>query len=210
MLVAGWGVADVRAHAPAETPEVARRTVLSPASDDDLEAARRHIREGIVREDLTQREIIEWIDFAEEVKEAVKDRLSVTERIFRAVRTPWVVFGFIAQATFMMRFVLQIIASERKKRSYVPVAFWYLSLIGGLMLFAYALARRDPVFVLGQGLGIGIYARNLILIYRRRTVFNGRVDERQQRQDASRAIGEDLNSESFDSDNRNSDDSGTP
>ncbi|MCK4660772.1 MAG: lipid-A-disaccharide synthase N-terminal domain-containing protein [Phycisphaerae bacterium] len=74
----------------------------------------------------------------------------------------------MAQFAFMMRFVLQLIASERKKRSYVPVAFWYLSLVGGTMLFIYAFKLRDPVFILGQGLGCLIYIRNLLLIRKRK------------------------------------------
>ncbi len=69
----------------------------------------------------------------------------------------------------MLRFVVQWIASERKKRSVVPVAFWWLSLAGGLSLLAYYIHRRDPVFVFGQGLGCAIYIRNLVLIHRRRT-----------------------------------------
>jgi len=77
--------------------------------------------------------------------------------------------------------VEQIIASERRGRSYVPVAFWYFSLIGGLMLFAYALKLRDPVFVFGQGLGCFIYLRNLILIHKLRQDVSGRVAERRQR-----------------------------
>ena len=80
---------------------------------------------------------------------------------------PWVLFGFGAQFCFMMRFVVQWISSERRKRSHVPVAFWYLSLAGGLMLFTYAVHRADPVFILGQGLGCFIYVRNLMLIHRR-------------------------------------------
>ncbi len=81
---------------------------------------------------------------------------------------PLGLFGLAAQAMFMFRFVIQWFASERRGRSYVPVAFWYLSLIGGLMLLAYATVRQDPVIMLGQLLGIAIYARNLVLIYRRR------------------------------------------
>ncbi len=81
---------------------------------------------------------------------------------------PWVLFGFAAQFMFMMRFVIQWIASERAQRSHVPVAFWYFSLAGGIMLLSYAIKRADPVFMLGQGLGCFIYIRNLILIYRRR------------------------------------------
>lgn len=80
---------------------------------------------------------------------------------------PWVIFGFLAQGCFMMRFVVQWISSERKQRSHVPVAFWYFSLAGGMMLLTYAIHRRDPVFILGQSLGLLIYSRNLVLIYRR-------------------------------------------
>ncbi|HUU85426.1 MAG TPA: lipid-A-disaccharide synthase N-terminal domain-containing protein [Phycisphaerae bacterium] len=84
-----------------------------------------------------------------------------------ALATPWVVFGFAAQFMFGMRFVVQWIASERRRRSYVPVAFWYLSVCGGLMLLIYAIYRRDPVFMAGQSLGLVIYLRNLVLIHRR-------------------------------------------
>ncbi|KAB6715799.1 lipid A biosynthesis protein [Roseobacter sp. TSBP12] len=80
----------------------------------------------------------------------------------------WVVFGLAAQLMFTARFLLQWIASERAKDSVMPVAFWYFSLIGGVMLLAYALYRRDPVFILGQALGVFIYARNLWLIYAKR------------------------------------------
>lgn len=80
----------------------------------------------------------------------------------------WVVFGFAAQAMFTGRFLVQWIASERAKDSVVPVAFWYFSLAGGLMLLAYALYRMDPVFILGQALGVLIYVRNLTLIYAKR------------------------------------------
>lgn len=76
----------------------------------------------------------------------------------------WVVLGFVAQASFMMRFVVQWLASERAKRSVVPVAFWFFSLIGGLLLLIYAIQRKDPVFIAGQALGLVIYIRNLWLI----------------------------------------------
>lgn len=81
---------------------------------------------------------------------------------------PLGLFGLAAQAMFMLRFVVQWFASERRGRSYVPIAFWYFSLIGGLMTLAYAYLRQEPVFMLAQALGITIYVRNLILIYRRR------------------------------------------
>jgi lipid-A-disaccharide synthase-like uncharacterized protein len=78
----------------------------------------------------------------------------------------WLTIGFLGQGLFSMRFIVQWIKSERMKRSVVPLAFWYFSLAGGAALFIYALHREDPVFVLGQGLGIFIYLRNLWLIYR--------------------------------------------
>ena len=76
----------------------------------------------------------------------------------------WIVLGFIAQALFMMRFVVQWVASERARRSVVPIAFWFFSLGGGTLLLIYAIQRQDPVFILGQGLGLFIYIRNLWLI----------------------------------------------
>ena len=78
----------------------------------------------------------------------------------------WLVIGFAGQALFTLRFLAQWIVSERARRSTVPVAFWWLSLAGGAVLFTYALHRRDPVFALGQGAGLFIYARNLVLIAR--------------------------------------------
>lgn len=76
----------------------------------------------------------------------------------------WILLGFVAQAMFTMRFVVQWIASERAKRSIVPVAFWFFSLGGGVLLFIYSIHRQDPVFIAGQGLGLIIYIRNLWLI----------------------------------------------
>ncbi|HEB51091.1 MAG TPA: hypothetical protein ENI89_10825 [Desulfobulbus sp.] len=80
----------------------------------------------------------------------------------------WLAIGFAGQAMFTMRFVVQWIASERKKQSTIPLAFWYFSLMGGMILFSYALYRRDPVFILGQSFGIFIYLRNLYFIYKNR------------------------------------------
>jgi len=78
----------------------------------------------------------------------------------------WVALGFIAQAMFTMRFLVQWLASEKAGRSVVPVAFWFFSIAGGFLLFIYAIQRQDPVFIAGQGLGLLIYARNLVLIRR--------------------------------------------
>jgi lipid-A-disaccharide synthase-like uncharacterized protein len=80
----------------------------------------------------------------------------------------WILFGFIAQSMFMMRFVVQWIASERARRSVMPIAFWFFSVAGGTLLLIYAIQRQDPVFIAGQGAGLFIYLRNLWLIYRER------------------------------------------
>ncbi|SMC25449.1 Uncharacterized N-terminal domain of lipid-A-disaccharide synthase [Desulfacinum hydrothermale DSM 13146] len=101
----------------------------------------------------------------------------------------WLGVGFGAQALFSARFLVQWIASERAHKSVVPVAFWFLSLFGGALLFAYALWRRDPVFILGQGAGLIIYSRNLYLIYRER----GRTHENGKRSPAAEASGSVMN-----------------
>ena len=76
----------------------------------------------------------------------------------------WVILGFVAQAFFTMRFVVQWIASERARKSVVPVAFWFFSIGGGALLLVYALYRRDPVFIAGQALGLIVYLRNVYFI----------------------------------------------
>lgn len=78
----------------------------------------------------------------------------------------WLIVGFGGQALFSMRFLVQWLTSERHGRSVIPVVFWHFSLWGGLTLFVYAVHRQDPVFMLGQGVGIFIYLRNLWLIRR--------------------------------------------
>jgi lipid-A-disaccharide synthase-like uncharacterized protein len=80
----------------------------------------------------------------------------------------WVMFGLGGQLLFTARFLVQWIASERVGRSTIPIMFWYFSLGGGITLFAYAVHRGDPVFILGQSLGVFIYLRNLWLIYAER------------------------------------------
>jgi lipid-A-disaccharide synthase-like uncharacterized protein len=82
----------------------------------------------------------------------------------------WLFFGFIGQVMFTMRFIVQWIASERKKESVIPVSFWYLSLAGGLIVLFYAIHRMDPVFILAYLPGNFIYLRNLYFIYRRKKI----------------------------------------
>ncbi|MFG6157563.1 lipid-A-disaccharide synthase N-terminal domain-containing protein [Halomonas sp. 1390] len=78
----------------------------------------------------------------------------------------WLGVGFLGQVLFSARFLVQWLASERARRSIVPRAFWFFSLAGGVTLLTYALYRRDPVFIAGQGAGLFIYGRNLMLIRR--------------------------------------------
>src|SRR5947209_20461098 len=78
--------------------------------------------------------------------------------------TFWLVVGFLGQATFTARFLVQWIASEKKRDSVVPVAFWWLSLLGGMALLSYAISRRDPVIIVGQAMGLFVYVRNLMLV----------------------------------------------
>lgn len=80
----------------------------------------------------------------------------------------WLIFGFIGQAMFTMRFIVQWIASEKKKESVIPVSFWYFSLAGGLIVLSYAIHRMDPVFILAYLPGNFIYFRNLYLIYKKK------------------------------------------
>jgi lipid-A-disaccharide synthase-like uncharacterized protein len=78
--------------------------------------------------------------------------------------------GIAAQTLFAMRFIVQWVASERVGRSVIPVAFWFFSIGGGVLLFVYALYIRNPVFIIGQGLGLFVYLRNLYFVFRERKV----------------------------------------
>ncbi len=80
----------------------------------------------------------------------------------------WAIIGFAGQAVFASRFIVQWIHSERVRRSEIPLAFWYISLVGGIVLMVYAVHRADPVFIIGQASGLFVYVRNLHLIYRER------------------------------------------
>ncbi len=81
----------------------------------------------------------------------------------------WLGVGFLGQAFFSCRFLVQWLVSERQKRSIIPHAFWYFSLLGGATLLSYAIYKQDPVFIVGQGAGLLIYSRNLYFIWRQRS-----------------------------------------
>ncbi len=91
---------------------------------------------------------------------------------------PWVILGLSGQLLFSFRFLVQWIVSEKRRESVIPIAFWYLSLGGSLILLAYALYRQDLVFVLGQSTGSFIYIRNLMLIYKRKRQERGSSEQK--------------------------------
>ena len=80
------------------------------------------------------------------------------------ISLPWLIVGFLGQILFSARFIIQWIYSEINKKSIIPLAFWFFSILGGVTLLIYAIHRRDPVFILGQSAGLLIYARNLYFI----------------------------------------------
>jgi lipid-A-disaccharide synthase-like uncharacterized protein len=75
----------------------------------------------------------------------------------------WTFFGFLAQFVFFLRFIVQWISSEKQKKSVIPISFWYLSVVGALMILVYAIQRGDPVFIFGQFFALVIYIRNIML-----------------------------------------------
>ncbi|MGY6275342.1 lipid-A-disaccharide synthase N-terminal domain-containing protein [Methylomonas sp. MgM2] len=78
--------------------------------------------------------------------------------------TIWLIIGFTGQALFSARFLVQWIASERQRKSVIPVMFWYFSILGGSTLLIYSIHKQDPVFILGQAGGLLIYMRNLYFV----------------------------------------------
>lgn len=90
--------------------------------------------------------------------------------------TVWLTVGFLGQIFFSARFIVQWIASERVRRSIIPNAFWFFSVLGGTTLLAYAIYREDPVFIAGQAAGLFIYARNIYFILREARASDGTLD----------------------------------
>lgn len=88
----------------------------------------------------------------------------------------WLILGFAGQLLFGLRFLVQWISSEIRKESHVPLAFWYFSLFGGMILLIYAMHIQDPVFIVGQSMGLMVYIRNLRLIYRKNEKEKGGKD----------------------------------
>jgi len=85
------------------------------------------------------------------------------------IPSTFLVLGFLGQAMFSCRFLIQWIASERKGASVVPRLFWWLSIAGGLFLLTYAVLRRDIVIFVGQAAGLVVYSRNIVLFRHQRS-----------------------------------------
>ena len=96
------------------------------------------------------------------------DLLNYLHDVFVIKFDGWVILGFIAQGFFTMRFVVQWIASERARKSVIPVAFWFFSIGGGMMTLVYGIVKREPVIIIGQALATIIYIRNIMLIVKNR------------------------------------------
>lgn len=95
------------------------------------------------------------------------------QEFLNVLGSPWAVVGLIGQVLFFSRWIVQWIVSERRKESHVPLAFWFISLAGGIILEIYAIQRHDPVFMLGQGVGVANYTRNIMLIYGKKKAAEG-------------------------------------
>lgn len=81
--------------------------------------------------------------------------------------THWLIVGLVGQTCFFMRFLIQWLVSEQRGESTIPLAFWYFSIGGSVILLSYSIYREDPVFIIGQSVGSMIYVRNLVLIARK-------------------------------------------
>jgi lipid-A-disaccharide synthase-like uncharacterized protein len=101
------------------------------------------------------------------LSQAVGDYL---QNVFVMKLNWWILLGYVGQSLFAMRFIVQWVASEKVGRSVIPVAFWFFSIGGGLLLFVYALYVRDPVFIIGQGLGLFVYLRNVYFVFREKNL----------------------------------------
>ena len=80
----------------------------------------------------------------------------------------WVLWGLAAQGFFFLRLLIQWLRSEKEKKTVLPISFWWLGILGALMLFAYAIVRRDLVFIVTSILQLIIYYRNLVIALKSR------------------------------------------
>jgi lipid-A-disaccharide synthase-like uncharacterized protein len=103
----------------------------------------------------------------------VSDVRAYVYDVFVAKFDFWLAFGIVAQLLFTARFVIQWLVSEKLGKSVIPVAFWFLSMGGGIMLLIYGIIRREPIIILGQAFAVVIYMRNLMLIFKSKAAKTG-------------------------------------
>ncbi len=75
----------------------------------------------------------------------------------------WKIIGWCGNAVFSSRFIVQWYATEKKKQVVVPTAFWWLSLVGSLLLLIYGLHQKDSVFIFAYAFTWIPYIRNLMI-----------------------------------------------
>jgi lipid-A-disaccharide synthase-like uncharacterized protein len=92
----------------------------------------------------------------------------VKNKLDWSIAVPWLLCGFVGQTLWNCRFIVQWVVSERRGRSVMPTAFWWISLAGDAFLLAFSIYQRDPVYILAFSLNPIIYTRNLVLIARKR------------------------------------------
>ncbi|MCK5654740.1 MAG: lipid-A-disaccharide synthase N-terminal domain-containing protein [Candidatus Aureabacteria bacterium] len=92
------------------------------------------------------------------------------KELYVELKDPWALIGWVGQLFFSSRFIVQWIATERKKQSIIPVSFWYLSIVGSLLLLVYGFYIKKPVYIVGYLFNSVVYVRNLYFIYKKKPV----------------------------------------
>jgi lipid-A-disaccharide synthase-like uncharacterized protein len=78
--------------------------------------------------------------------------------------------GAAGAVLFYGRFYVQWITSELRRRSVMPIAFWYMSAAGSVLLLVFGFYIRSPIATLSQTFNMSVYARNLVHVWRERGV----------------------------------------
>ncbi len=151
----------------------------TPAGEPGAPRFRVMLRDGFVSQELSEADfrILFGNAATDSILADARNPLYNLFKITSLANLAWVALGLAGQAAFSGRMLLQWLVSEKKRESVIPESFWWLSLFGGVALFAYFVWRQDFVGVLGQSSGIVIYARNIRLIHKRRRRTTGPTDE---------------------------------
>jgi lipid-A-disaccharide synthase-like uncharacterized protein len=95
--------------------------------------------------------------------EAITNLIWHDGKLFGIEWSWWKAVGWAGNAVFSSRFIVQWYATEKKKQVVVPTAFWWLSLIGSLLLLVYGLRQKDSVFIFAYAFTWIPYIRNLMI-----------------------------------------------